>query len=149
MLHSCPTPCSKFLSLLCPFCIFFSLCPHHCLLLMVALLCLMLPLPPDFLKVLQRNADGLQARGTELLYFFCCISLTLSVSRNPILTHLPLFGFLVSPLCALIAPTPNLAFPLVMQRTPAAASSFLSGRAYPFLNFLLPLFLRFIPTLIM
>ena len=28
--------------------------------------------------------------------FFCCILLTLSVSRNPILTHLPLSGFLDS-----------------------------------------------------
>ena len=36
-----------------------------------------------------------------------------------------------------------------MSRTPAAALSFSSGRAYPFLNFLHPLFLRLIPTLIM
>ena len=31
----------------------------------------------------------------------------------------------------------------------AAAASFSSGRAYPFLNFIPPLFLRLIPTLIM
>ena len=57
---------------------------------------------------------------------------TLSVSRNPILTHLPLSGFLDSLLCALIAPTPGLAFSLLMTRTLAAALSFSSGRAIPF-----------------
>ena len=74
---------------------------------------------------------------------------TLSASRNPILTHLPLSGFLDSLLCALIAPTPGLAFSLLMTRTLAAALSFSSGRAYSFLNFLPPLFLRLILTLIM
>ena len=81
--------------------------------------------------------------------FFRPIPLALSVSRNPILTHLPLFGFLDSLLCILIAPNPGLAFSLVMPRTLAAASSFLSGRAYLSLNFLPPLFLRLTPTLIM
>ena len=76
------------------------------------------------------------------------ILLILSVSRNPILTYLPLFGFLDSSLCVLIAPTPGLAFFLVMPRTLAEASSFSSGRAYLSLNFLPPLFLRLIPTLI-
>ena len=81
--------------------------------------------------------------------FFRPILLTLSVFRNPILTHLPLSGFLDSLLCILIAPTPGLAFSLVMPRTLAVASSFLSGRAYFSLNSLPPLFLRSIPTLIM
>ena len=45
--------------------------------------------------------------------FFRPILLTLSVSRNPILTHLPFSGFLDSLLCILIAPTPGLAFPLM------------------------------------
>ena len=74
---------------------------------------------------------------------------TLSASKNPILTPLPLSGFLDSLLCVLIALTPGLAFSLLMPRTPAAALSFSSGRAYPFLNFVPPLFLRSIPTLIM
>ena len=65
--------------------------------------------------------------------------LTLSISKNPILTHLSLSGFLDSLLCVLIAPTPGLAFSLVIPRTLAAASSLLSGRAYPSLNFLPPL----------
>ena len=74
---------------------------------------------------------------------------TLSVSRNPISTHIPLSGFLDSLLCVLIAPTPGLAFFLIMPRTLAAVSSFSSGRAYLSLNFLPPLFLRSIPALIM
>ena len=81
--------------------------------------------------------------------FYHPIQSILSASRNPILTHLPLSGFLDSLLCILIAPIPGLAFSLLIPRTPAAASSFSSGRAYPFLNFLPPLFLRLIPTLIM
>ena len=70
---------------------------------------------------------------------------TLSASRNPILTHLL---FQDSLLCVLIAPTPGLAFSLVMPHTLAAVSSFSLGRAYS-LSFLPPLFLRLIPTLIM
>ena len=77
------------------------------------------------------------------------ILLTLSASSSPILTPLPLSGFLDSLLCVLIAPTPGLAFFLVMPRTLAVALSFSSGRAYPSLNSLSPLFLRLIPTLIM
>ena len=74
---------------------------------------------------------------------------TLSVSRNPILTHLPLSGFLDSLLCVLIAPTPSQAFCLLMPPMLAATLPLSSDRAYPFLNFLPPLFLRLIPTLIM
>ena len=83
--------------------------------------------------------------------FSCPILSILSVSMNPILTHLPLSGFLDSLLYVLIAPTPVLAFSLLMPRTLVAALSFLSGWAYPFLNFLSehPLFLHSIPTLIM
>ena len=81
--------------------------------------------------------------------FFRPILSTLSVSRNSILTHLPLSGFLDSLICVLIAPTPGLAFSLVMPRTLAAVLSFSSGRAYPSLNFLPPFFLRSIPTPIM
>ena len=74
---------------------------------------------------------------------------TLFAFRNPILTDLPLSGFLDSLLCVLIAPTPGLAFSLLMPPTLAAALSLSSGRAYFFLNFLPPLFLHLIPTLIM
>ena len=79
--------------------------------------------------------------------FFRPILSTLSAFRNPILTHLS--GFLDSLLCVLIVPTPGLAFSLLIPRTLAAALSFSSGRAYLSLNFLPPLFLHLIPTLIM
>ena len=81
--------------------------------------------------------------------FFRPILSILSAFRNPILIHLPLSGFLDSLLCVLIAPTPGLALSLLMTRTLAAALSLSSGMAYLFLNFLPPLFLRLIPTLIM
>ena len=81
--------------------------------------------------------------------FFRLILSTLSAFRNPILTHLPFSGFLDSLLCFRIVPTPSLAFSLLIPRTLAAALSFSSGRAYLFLNFLPPLLLRLIPTLIM
>ena len=80
--------------------------------------------------------------------FFRPILSALSAFRNPI-TPFPLSGFLGSLLCALIAPTPGLAFSPPIPRTLAAALSFSSGGAYLFLNFLPPLFLRLIPTLIM
>ena len=79
---------------------------------------------------------------------FRLILLTLFVSRNLTLTHLPLSGSLDSLLCDLIAPSPGLAFFLPIPGTLAAVSLFSSGRAYPSLNFLPPLFLRFTPTLI-
>ena len=72
--------------------------------------------------------------------FFHPILSTLSAFRNPILTHLPLSGFLDFLFCVLIAPTPGLAFSLLMPRMPVAALSFSSGRAYLSLN-VLPLFL--------
>ena len=81
--------------------------------------------------------------------FFCPILSILSAFRNPILTHLPLSGFLDSLLCVLIAPTPGLVFSLLMPRTLATVSSFSSRRAYLSLNLLPPLFLHSIPTLIM
>ena len=78
-----------------------------------------------------------EPRAPNYFTFFRPIPLTLSVSRNPILTHI------------LIAPTPGLAFSLVMPRTPAAASLLSSGRVYLSLNFLPLLFLRLNPTLLM
>ena len=99
----------------------------------------------DSLRVLQWNAGGLRARSTKLLHLFRLIPLTLFVSRNPTLIYLSLSRFLDSLLCDLIAPTPGLVFFLLMPRTLAAALSFLSGRAYPPLTFLPPLFLRLTP----
>ena len=81
--------------------------------------------------------------------FFRPILSTLSAFRNPMLTHLPLSGFMDPLPRVLIAPTPSLAFSPPIPRTLAAASSILSNRAYPFLNFASPFFLCSIPTLIM
>ena len=76
---------------------------------------------------------------------------TLSVSRNPTLTHLPLSEFLSSLLCVLIVPTPGLAFThLSPDATHASGGVLIFVRqAYLSLNSLAPLFLRLIPTLIM
>ena len=112
---------------------------HHRPLLLVVLLCLLPPLLPltllgFFNKMLEVSVPG----ALNYFTFSYPIQSTLSASRNPILT--PLSGFLDSLLCVLIAPTPGLAFSPLMPCTPAAALSFLSARAYPFLNFLPPLF---------
>ena len=88
--------------------------------------------------------------GTLNCYtFFHPIPLTLFVSRNPILTHLPLSGSLDFLLCDLMTPTPGLALFLLMACALMAASLFLSGRASPSLNFLPPLFLRLTPLVIL
>ena len=150
MLHSRVTLVSKPLIHHLPILYSLSLPLHHRPLLLVVLLRLLpplLPLTPSgfFNGMLEVSVPG----ALNYFTFYCPIRSILSVSRNPILTLLPLSGFLDSLLCVLIAPTPGLAFSLVMPRTLAAASSFSSGRAYPFLNFLPPLFLRSIPTMIM
>ena len=81
--------------------------------------------------------------------FFRLIRLTLLVSRNLTLIHLPLSGSLDSLFCDLIAPSPGLAFSLLVPRTLATTSFFLSARAYLSRNFLPPLFLRLTSPLIM
>ena len=86
--------------------------------------------PPDSLRVLQWNTGGLRARGTTLDTFFHLIPLTLSVSRNLTLIHLPLSGSLDSLLCNLIAPTRGLAFSFLMPRM-LVTSAYSSGGVYP------------------
>ena len=124
--------------------------PHHRLMLLaVSLYFLLLPLLPDFLKVLQWNVGGLQTRSTELLHFISSHPLDLICIQESNLNlsssfRIPGFSALRSD-----RSTPNLVFFLLMSQTPAAASSFLSGRAYSSLSFLPSLFLRLTPTLIM
>ena len=86
----------------------------------------------------------------SLYYYtlFCLFLLTLFASRSLTLIHLSLSGSLDSLRCYLIAPTPSLAFFFPIPHPLTAGSSFSSGRAYPFLNFLPPLSVRLIPTLI-
>ena len=126
------------------------LLPHHRPLLLAIFLRLLPPLLPLTLSGFFNGMLEISEPGAlNYFIFYRPIQSILSASRNPTLTLLPLSGFLDSLLCVLIAPTPGLAFSLLIPRTPAAASSFLSGRVYPFLNFLPPLFLRLITTLIM
>ena len=150
MLHSCPTLVSKPLIPIYPFYISF-LCPF------TTVPCSWPPFyasgflssPLTLLGFFNEMLEAFEPGALNYITFFRPILSTLSASRNPILTHLPLSGFLDFLLCVLIAPTPGLAFSLLMPPTLVAASSLSSGSAYPFLNFVPPLFLRLIPTLIM
>ena len=148
MLHSCPTIVAKPLIPRLPILYLLPLPPHHRPLLLASLLCL---LPPLLSLTLSGFFNGMleisEPGALNYFTFSCPILSTLSVSRNLILTHLHLSGFLDSLLCNLITPTFGLAFSLLMPCTPAVAS-FSSGRTNPFLNFL-PLFLHSIPTPIM
>ena len=150
MLHSRPTLVSKPLIPHLPILYLLPSLPHHRSLLLAVLLRLLPPLLPLILSgFFNGMLEVFEPGALNYFTFFRLILSTLSASRNPILTPYPLFGFLDSLLCVLIVPTPGLAFSLLMPRTLAAALSFSSGWAYPFLNFLPPLFLCLIPTLIM
>ena len=106
-------------------------------------------LPPDLSGFFNEMLEVFEPGALNYFTFSRPILSTLSASRNPILTHLSLSKLLDSLLCALIVPTPGLAFSFLMTRTLAAALSFFSSRAYFFLHFPHPLFLCLIPTLIM
>ena len=113
---------------------------YHCPLLLAVLLRLLPPLLPLTLSGFFNGMMEFSVPAALNYFTFSRpIQLTLSASRNPILTLLPFSGVLDSMLCVLIAPTPGMAFSLLMPRTLAAALSFSSGKAYPFLNFLPPL----------
>ena len=134
---------------ICPFYIF-SFCPSStvpCCWLFFCASCL--HSPPTLSGFFNGMLEVFEPGAPNYFTFFRLILSTLSAFMNSILTPLPLSGFLDSLLCILIVPTPGLAFYILIPRTPAAALSFSSGRAYLFLNFLPPLFLRLIPTLIM
>ena len=149
MLHSRPTLDSKPLISICPLYIS-SLCspttvPRSWLSFYTSWLLSPLTLSGFLNGMLEVFEPG----ALNYFTFFCPILSTLSAFRNPILTPLPFSGFLDSLLCTLIAPTPGLAFSLPIPRTLAVELSFLSSRAYLFLNSLPPLFLRLILTMIM
>ena len=93
-------------------------------------------LPPDSVSgFCNRMLEVFEPEALNYFTFFSSNLSILSVSRNPILTHphLVIFGFSA----------------LRSDRTLAAVSSFWSGRAYTFLNFLPSFFLHLIPTLIL
>ena len=150
MLHSHVTLVSKPPILHLPIIYLLPLPLHHRALLLAILLCLLPPLLPLTLSGFFNGMLVVSVPGA-LNYFTLSrpIQSTLSAYRNPILTVLPLSGFLDSLLCVLIAPTPGLVFSPPIPRTLAAVLSFSSGRAYSFLYFPPPLFLRLILTLIM
>ena len=140
MLHSRPTLVSKPLFPHLPILYLLPVPPHHHPLLLAVLLRLLPPLPLTVLGFFNGMLEVFEPGALKYFTFFRLILSTLSASRNPILTHLPLSGFLDSLFCILIAPTPSLAFSLLMPLTLAVALSFSSGRAYLSLNFLSPLF---------
>ena len=148
MQHSHPTLVFKPLILFPPTFYLLPLHPHHCLMLLAVSLYPLLPLPLlDSLRVLQWNAGVSKPGALNYYTLFRLIPLIIFISRN--LTLIYYSGFLDSLLCDPMAHTPDLVFFLLMSLTLAAASSFSSGRAYPSLSFLPPLFLHLTPTLIM
>ena len=107
MLYSLHTLAFKPLIPLQPILFLLPLLPHHRLLLLAALLRLLL------LLTLSGFFNGMlavfESGALNCFIFSRPIPLILSASRNLILTHLPLSGFLDSLLCVLIAHTPGLA----------------------------------------
>ena len=150
MQHSHPTLAFKLFILFPPTLYLFPLHPHHRLMLLaVSLYLLLLLLFLNSLRVLQWNAGGLQARSTKLLHFISSYSVDLICIRESNLNlsssfWIPGFSALRSD-----GTHSRSGIILPMSQTLAAVSSFSSGRAYPSLRFLLPLFLRLTPTLIM
>ena len=108
-------------------------------------------LPPDSLRVLQWNAGGLRARSTELLHFLSSYPVDLICIQESNLNSSSSFG--IPGFSALRSDHTHsqsgILSPDATHASGGVALSFLSGRAYPFLNFLPLLFLRSIPTLIM
>ena len=110
MLHSRLTLAYKPLIPFCLLCIL-SLCSlttASCSWLSFSASCFLIHLTPSgfFNGMLAVSEPG----ALNCFTFFRLIPLTLSVSRNLILTHLPLFGFLDSLFSDLIVLTPGLAF---------------------------------------
>ena len=150
MQHLHPTLTFKPLIFFRPLCIF-SLCTlttASCSWLFLLTSCFLFPSLTllGFLNGMQ----GVSGPGALNCYtLFRLIPLILFISRNLTSIFLPLSGSLDSLLCNPMALTPDLVFFLLMWQLLAAASSFSSSSAYPFLSFLPPLFLCLAPTLIM
>ena len=133
MLHFRVTLVSKSLIPHLPILYLLPLPLHHRPLLLAVLLRLLPSLPPLTLSGFFNGMLEVFEPGALNYFTFSRPILSISsASRNPVLTHLPLSGFLDSLFCVLIAPTPGLVFSLLMPRTLAAALPFSSGRTYPF-----------------
>ena len=91
MQHSHPTLAFEPPILFLPTLYLLPLHPHHFFMLLAVSLYLLLPLLlPDSLRVLQRNAGGLQARSTELLHFVLSYPLDLICIQKSNLNFRPL-----------------------------------------------------------
>ena len=100
----------------------------------------LIPLLPLTLSgFFNRMPELFEADALNYFTLSCFILRILSGFMNPTLTYLTLSGSLDYLLCDPMALTHGMAFILPITRTPALASSFLSGRAYPSLSFLPPL----------
>ena len=111
MLLSRVTPVSKPSIPHLPILYLLPLLPHHRPLFLAIFLRLLLPLLPLTLSgFFNGMLDVFEPGSLNYFIFYCPIQSILSASRNPILTPLPLSGFLDSLLCVLITPTPGLAF---------------------------------------
>ena len=150
MHHSHPTLAFKPFILFPPTLYLLALHPRHRLILLAVTLYLLLPLPlPDSLRVFQWNAGGLRVSSTELLHFISCHPVDLICVQESNLSLSSSFQMLGFSALQSDCSHSCLIFFLLMSQTPEAASSFSSGRAYPSMSFLPPLFLRLTPTLIM
>ena len=107
------------------------------------------PPPASSLRVLQWNAGGLRARSTELFHFLSSHPIDLICIQESNLNSSS--SFLIPGFSALRSDRTHSWSGILSFLMPGmlAALSFLSGRAYLFLNSLPPLFLHLIPTLIM
>ena len=125
MLRSWPTLVSKLFIPHLPILYLLPLPSHHRPLLLAILLLLLPPLLPLTLSgFFNGMVEVFEPGALNYFTFFHPILSILSAFMNPILTHLPLSGFLDSLFCVVIAPTPGLAFSLLMPRMPVAALSF-------------------------
>ena len=149
MLYSRPTLVSKPLIPHLPIIYLLPLPSHHCPLLLAILLHLLPSLfPSDSLRVLQWNAGGLRARSTELLHFILSHPVDLICIQESNLNSSS--SFRIPGFSSLRCDRTHSRSGILSDTTHASGgSSFSSGRVYLFLNFLPPLFLRSIPTLIM
>ena len=150
MQHSHPTLAFKPLIPFPPTLYLLPLHPHHCLMLLAVSLYFLLPLHlPNSLKVLQWNAGGLRARSTKLLHFILSHPvdrISIQESNLNLSSSFRIPGFSALRSNGTHSRSGNFSTDVA---DPSGASSFSSGRAYPSLSFLPPLFLCLTPTMIM
>ena len=150
MQHSHPTLAFKPLILFPPTLYLLPLHPHHRLTLLAVSLYLLLPFSfPNSLRTFQWNAGGLRARSTKLQHFISSHPVDLICIQE---SNLKLsFSFRIPGFSALRSDGTHSRSSIFSTDVTDASGGviILSGRVYPSLSFLPPLFLRLTPTLIM